>query len=110
MNEEKQIQKINEILAKSWTDTDFKHRLLTETAATLKAEGMEVPDGYTVNVHENTGNTLHFVLPLNPNGELSDLELEAVAGGKGELLEKVYNTLFDRRTPIGDLLHNLART
>ncbi len=50
---------------------------------------MEVPDGYTVNVHENTGNTLYFVLPPNSNGELSDLELEMVAGGKGELIRKV---------------------
>ena len=82
MTEEDPIQKTNEILAKSWTDADFKHKLLTETAATLKAEGMEIPDGCTINVHENTGNTLHFVLPPNSSGELSDLELETVAGGK----------------------------
>ena len=86
------------------------HTQAVDRNGRLALSRMEVPDGYTVNVHENTGNTLHFVLPLNPNGELSDLELEAVAGGKGELLEKVYNTLFDRRTPIGDLLHKLART
>ena len=82
MTEEEQSQKINEILTKSWTDTDFKHKLFADTTATLKAEGIEIPEGHTINVYENTGNSLHFVLPPNPNGELSDLELEAVAGGK----------------------------
>ena len=111
MTEEEQTQKINEILIKSWTDTDFKHKLFTDTTAMLKAEGIEIPEGYTVNVHENTGNSLHFVLPPNPNGELSDLELEAVAGGKGgELAEfaKVFELLEDGRKQVASMMENAS--
>jgi hypothetical protein len=83
MTNEDQSQKISAILAKCWTDKAFKQKLLTDTAATLKSEGVDVPAGYTINVVENSGKTLNFVIPPNPNGELSDVELEAVAGGKG---------------------------
>lgn len=83
MTNEDQSQKISAILAKCWTDKAFKQKLLTNTAATLQAEGVQVPAGYTVNVVENTGKTMNFVIPPNPNGELSDVELESVAGGKG---------------------------
>lgn len=82
MTNEDLTQKITTILAKCWSDKAFKQELLTNTAATLQAEGVQVPAGYTVKVMENTNDTLNFVLPPNPNGELSDLELESVAGGK----------------------------
>ncbi|MFC5496921.1 NHLP leader peptide family RiPP precursor [Caenimonas terrae] len=83
MNQEEQSNKIGALLAKCWSDKSFKQKLLSDTAATLKAEGIEIPAGYTINVMENTNTVLNFVIPPNPNGELSDLELEAVAGGKG---------------------------
>ena len=83
MTNEDLTQKITTILAKCWSDKAFKQELLTNTAATLQAEGVQVPAGYTVKVMENTNDTLNFVLPPNPNGELSDMELESVAGGKG---------------------------
>jgi hypothetical protein len=35
-------------------------------------------------VHENTTSRLHFVLPPRPQGELSDAQLEQVAGGPGK--------------------------
>jgi hypothetical protein len=83
MTTEDQSQKIGAILAKCWSDKAFKQKLLTNTAATLQEEGVQVPAGYTINVMENTSKTLNFVIPPNPNGELSDIELESVAGGKG---------------------------
>lgn len=82
MNQEVQNSQINNILAKCWTDEGFKQRLLTDTHVTLKAEGVELPAGYTVQVLENTEKVINYVLPPNPNAELSDSELEAVAGGK----------------------------
>jgi len=83
MNQDVQNDQINNILAKCWTDESFKQRLLTDTRATLKAEGVEIPAGYTVHVLENTDKVVNYVLPPNPNAELSDSELESVAGGKG---------------------------
>jgi len=82
MNQEVKNNQINNILAKCWTDASFKQQLLADPAAALKAEGVEIPAGYTVRVLENTDKVVNYVLPPNPNAELSDSELEAVAGGK----------------------------
>jgi hypothetical protein len=73
---------IGDIMAKSWADDAFKSRLLADATATLKAEGVSIPEGITVNVVENTDKIVNYVLPRNPNGDLSDADLEEVAGGK----------------------------
>jgi hypothetical protein len=81
MNQEVQNVQIRKILAKCWEDAFFKQRLLADPAAVLKAEGVEIPADYTVRVLENTDKVINYVLPPNPNVELSDSDLEAVAGG-----------------------------
>ena len=81
MNQELKHAQINNILAKCWADASFKQQLLENPAATLKAEGVDIPAGYTVRVLENTDKVINYVLPPNPNAELSDAELESVAGG-----------------------------
>lgn len=70
------------IIAKAWRDPAFKAALIANPAATLKAEGVEVPSGITVSVLENTDKHVHLVLPLAPTSGLSDEELDAVAGGR----------------------------
>ena len=69
------------IIAKAWRDPAFKAGLIANTAAALKAEGIDVPDGITVTVLENTDKQFHLVLPPMPTDELSDEALDAVAGG-----------------------------
>jgi hypothetical protein len=75
------------IIAKAWRDPAFKAQLITNPAAALKAEGMDVPVGMTVTVLENTDKQFHLVLPHQPTGELSENDLEAVAGGRGGIQE-----------------------
>jgi hypothetical protein len=82
MNQEVQSNQINNILAKCWADESFKKKLLANPTEVLKAEGVDIPAGYTVHVLENTDKIINYVLPPNPNAELSDSELESVAGGK----------------------------
>ena len=41
----------------------------------------------TVTVLENTDKQFHLVLPHQPTGELSENDLEAVAGGRGGIQE-----------------------
>jgi len=82
MNQEVQSNQINNILAKCWADASFKKKLLANPTEVLKAEGVEIPADYTVRVLENTDKIVNYVLPPNPNAELSDAELESVAGGK----------------------------
>jgi len=69
------------IIAKAWRDPAFKAELIANPAAALKAEGIDVPAGMTVTVLENTGKQFHLVLPPVPADELSDENLDAVAGG-----------------------------
>ena len=69
------------VVAKAWSDEGFKSKLLTNPGAALAEAGIDVPAGVTVNVVENTSNTMHLVLPQRPEGELSDEVLDKVAGG-----------------------------
>jgi hypothetical protein len=71
----------SQVVAKAWTDASFKKKLLSDPAAALKASGVDVPRGLQVKVVENTDQVLHLVLPVKPNGELDEAELEKVAGG-----------------------------
>ena len=45
MNQEEQGKKMSQLLAKCWADEGFKRKLLADPAATLKAEGAELPAG-----------------------------------------------------------------
>lgn len=70
------------LIAKAWTDESFKAALIADPVATLKAEGIDVPAGVTVNVLEDTETVSHLVLPPVPkDGEISDDQLEGVTGG-----------------------------
>jgi hypothetical protein len=74
---------IRQIIAKAWTDERFKARLLADPQATLMAEGINLPPGLKLVAHEDTAKIRHFVLPAKPDGDLSDVELDAVAAGNG---------------------------
>jgi hypothetical protein len=68
-------------------DDAFRQKLLAEPAAALEEElGTRLPDGVEVRTLEETAKTIYLVLPPGGSGdvqanELSDLELETVAGG-----------------------------
>lgn len=85
MNHEEQGRKISQLIAKCWADESFKQKLLADPAATLKAEGTELPAGLSVKALENTDQVFHLVIPARPT-ELSDEELDTVAAGAGVLL------------------------
>ena len=80
MNNEEQAKQMNKIIAKCWADEGFKKKLLADPAATLKAEGADVPAGLTVKAVENTEKVFYLVIPAKPT-DLSDEDLDKVAGG-----------------------------
>ena len=70
------------LMADAWADPDLKKRLLADPAAVLKERGMAPPEGVEVKVVAETEKSLCLVLPVKPaEGELSEEELEGVAGG-----------------------------
>jgi hypothetical protein len=79
---EEQATKMGQLTAKAWADENFKKKLLSDPAATLKAEGVkfELPAGSTLQAVENTDKVFHIVIPAKP-GELSEEDLDKVAGG-----------------------------
>jgi hypothetical protein len=75
------------LVQRSMEDEEFRQRLLADPKAAVEQEmvGAQLPEGVEVRVVEETKDTIYLVLPsASPPGEgveLSDQELEAVAGG-----------------------------
>ena len=68
------------ILSKAAEDGDFRTQLIADPRAAISAEtGVTIPEGFDVAVHEDSATTAHLVLPPSP--ELTEVELEMVAGG-----------------------------
>ena len=80
---------VTKVMERAAQDGAYKEKLLGDTHAAIEeVAGRPIPEGIKVVVHENTTSTLHFTLPHQheADGELSDEELEQVAGGgKGML-------------------------
>ena len=67
------------LIEKAGEDADFRSRLLDDPKAAIEAEfDVKVPEGFALNVHEDTPSSANLVLPPNPH--LSMQELEAVSG------------------------------
>ena len=71
------------VIAKAWKDDGFHQELLDDPKATIEKElNVKLPEGLSVQVHEQSERVLHLLLPPRPEeSELSDAQLEAVAGG-----------------------------
>ena len=69
---------LQRIISKCWEDDAFKERLLDDPATTLAAEGVQIPEGITVNVVVDTDDVRTLVIPLPPTTELGDVELDAI--------------------------------
>ena len=74
---------LQKVITRCWEDEAFKERLLADPAATLSAEGVDVPEGMTVNVAVDAADVRTLVIPLPPIGELSDADLAGLAAGHG---------------------------
>ena len=74
-----------EIIAKALKEPAFKQELLSNPKAAIEREvGQPLPPDVEIQVVEETPTTLYLVLPSTSTvpRELSDQQLESVAGGK----------------------------
>ena len=74
------------------TDANARERFLADPRAVLVAAGLDLPEWFTVSAREGDAAELTITLPAlrDPEGDLSDMDLEGVAGGTGPL--SVYST------------------
>jgi hypothetical protein len=69
-------------VARTWADEAFKKRPLADPMAVMKEAGADLPEGLQFKVVEDTDRLVHLILPPKPDlGELSEEQLELVAGG-----------------------------
>lgn len=59
----KGLKHLRRVAAKAFDDDDYRQQLMDDPAGVLKQEGITVPDGVTVVVHQNTARQVHLVLP-----------------------------------------------
>ncbi len=66
--------------SKAVEDEEFRSRLLTDARSVMEDElDMSIPDGFNIEVHEESATTAHLVLP--PSAALTEENLRSVAGG-----------------------------
>ena len=68
------------LIEKAGENDEFRAQLLADPKSTIESEfGVAVPEGFTLNVHEESPASAHIVLPPDPS--LSTEQLAAAAGG-----------------------------
>ena len=75
------------IVTKAMRDPAFRAALLKDANAAVEKElGVKIPAGLKIKVVEDSATTVHLALPAAAKkGELSDSDLENVAGGAGKM-------------------------
>ena len=60
------VQIIQTVVAQALGDEGFRQQLLDDPRGVLREAGLTVSEEIEVVVHENTEDTVHFVLPATP--------------------------------------------
>ena len=68
-------KKIGKVIAKAWTDEQYRKRLNSSPHEVLAEAGIQVPKTHKVKVVEDTADTVHVVLPARPS-HMTDAQLK----------------------------------
>jgi hypothetical protein len=63
MRQPKGVEILDAVTAKALDSEKYKLALLADPVKVLRAEGLTIPDGVDVVIHQNTAKTIHLVLP-----------------------------------------------
>lgn len=70
------VADFDHIIAKAWADESFKAALKADPRGTLEAHGLQVPEGLTLRVLENSEQVFNLVLPKVPDLGLTEEALD----------------------------------
>jgi hypothetical protein len=79
---EEQGKKMGEVIKKAWDDEAFMQRLLEDATTVLKEQGIQLPEGMKVKAVQNSEKLAYIVIPPKPGRNISDTQLESIAGGR----------------------------
>jgi hypothetical protein len=73
----KGVQVLQTAAARALDDDEYRRQLLADPKGVLQEAGLDIADGLNVEIHENTADTVHLVLPARPQ-DWSELDLEVI--------------------------------
>jgi hypothetical protein len=74
-----------EVIARALKDPAFRKKLIADPTGTLRTAGVEVPEGVSVQVLEESPTRVYLVLPAPVDeNEMIESDLEEVTGGVAE--------------------------
>lgn len=76
-----QVQKWKAVIRMIWDDPTQKEALIQNPREVLEKHGLSFPESQTIQIHENTDQVRHFVLPQKPDNVLSDEILSHIVAG-----------------------------
>jgi hypothetical protein len=81
------LQVTQYLITRGQSDAAFKQRAINNTEAVLSELGVRLPPGITIKVVPNSDRERYVVLPAarRQPGQLDDMQLAGVAGGKGDV-------------------------
>lgn len=79
---------LGRVIARAWSEPDFKEKLKARPEEALAEMGVGIPEGTEIEVLENTSRKMYLALPYVPVvGLPGDAEMEAMAAPGGQALE-----------------------
>ncbi len=70
-----------QIVARAWSDSEFKARFVADPQTVLREFGIEPAAGVEIRVVEGEPGVQHLVLPASPSEDLAEIELTPGAVG-----------------------------
>jgi len=75
------IKKWTALVRRIWDDPSLKEAVLADPHKFLSDNGFEINESQTVEIHENTPNTFHLILPEKPSRDIPDEILSHIVAG-----------------------------
>ncbi len=101
METRKEQEVLQSVLSKAWEDQTFRKKLIEDPVSTIENfSGVKIvlPEGKTLIVVDQSDNSkVYMNIPVEPdleNMELTEDQLENIAGGGQNVMDSIVNSLF----------------